>query len=232
MFRYFLKICIFTIILLYESNLFNNNAVEIGTYTLSYHNGRIQFRMLAQKNTNKKSYGTQLPHLLLKDKNQKDDEKKNLDPQITALVNLVDNMNITQEEKDKIKALTLKYIDSDDIKEKNQLINELKKYSNNEECKKHMDNYLMHLRMQNDIKCLKKKNLWNNIWIVAMTSLSIIILIVSMATYAFPGFSLFIVICILSTLMIYIFARFFPEIKLRFKKLKETCTNFFKKKSK
>ncbi|SOV84183.1 Pfmc-2TM Maurer's cleft two transmembrane protein [Plasmodium reichenowi] len=232
MFRYFLKICIFTIILLYESNLFNNNVVEIGTYTLSYHNGRIQFRMLAQKNTNKKSYGTQLTHLLLKDKNLKDKKKKNLDPQISALINLVDNMNVTQEEKDKIKTLTLKYIDSDDIKKKNKSINELKKYSNNQECKEHMDNYLMHLRMQNDIKYLKRKNLWNNIWIISITLLSIIILIATMAMHNFIGFSAFLMTYILSNLMIYILARFFPEIKLRFKELKETCTNFFKKKSK
>ncbi|SPJ11720.1 Pfmc-2TM Maurer's cleft two transmembrane protein [Plasmodium sp. DRC-Itaito] len=226
MFRYFLKICIFTIILC-ASNLFNKNGGEIGTYKLSYHNRRIQFRILAQKNTNKKSYGTKLTHLMVKDK-----KTKNLDPQISDLVNLVDNMNITQEEKDKIKALTLKYIDSDDIKEKNNSINELKKYSNNEECKEHMDNYLMHLRMQNNIKYLKRKNLWNNIWIVAITLLSIITLIVSLATNTFSGISAFIVTYILSNLMIYIFARYFPEIKLRFKLLKETCTNFFKKKSK
>ncbi|ETW63811.1 hypothetical protein PFMC_00370 [Plasmodium falciparum CAMP/Malaysia] len=121
MFHYIYKIYIFTIILC-ASNLFNNNVVEIGTYTLPYHNVGIQFRMLAQKNANKKSLGNTLMNLLLKE-----NKKTNLDPQTSSLVRLVDNMNITQEKKDKIKSLTLQYINSDDILEKNKSINELKK---------------------------------------------------------------------------------------------------------
>ncbi|ETW19348.1 hypothetical protein PFFVO_01704 [Plasmodium falciparum Vietnam Oak-Knoll (FVO)] len=231
MFHYFYKIYIFTIILC-ASNLFNNDGVEIGTYKLSYHNGGRQFRMLAQKNENEKSNGNTLKNTLLKDENKKGSKTKKLDPQITSLVNLVDNMDINEEQKDKIKTLTLEYINSDDIKKKNKSINELKKYSNNEECKEHMNNYLMHLRMQNEIKYLKRKNFWNNIWIVVITLLSIIVLIGAMAMYTFSGFSVFLVPFVLSNLMIYMFARFFPEIKLRFKEFKETCTNFFKKKNK
>ncbi|ETW57679.1 hypothetical protein PFUGPA_00372 [Plasmodium falciparum Palo Alto/Uganda] len=78
--------------------------------------------MLAQKNANKKSLGNTLMNLLLKE-----NKKTNLDPQTSSLVRLVDNMNITQEKKDKIKSLTLQYINSDDILEKNKSINELKK---------------------------------------------------------------------------------------------------------
>ncbi|KOB88041.1 hypothetical protein PFDG_04514 [Plasmodium falciparum Dd2] len=176
MFHYIYKIYIFTIILC-ASNLINHNVVEIGTYKLSYHNGGIQFRILAQKNTNKKPYGNTTTNIFLKNKKEKDSKTKDLDPQISSLVSLVDNMNITQEKKDKIKNLSLKYINSRDVKEKNESINELQKYSNNEECKEYMDSYLMHLRMQNDIKCLKRKNLWNNIWIVSTTLLLIIIMI-------------------------------------------------------
>ncbi|SPJ08666.1 Pfmc-2TM Maurer's cleft two transmembrane protein, putative [Plasmodium sp. DRC-Itaito] len=224
MFHYFYKIYFFTIILC-SSNLFNNNPGEIGTCTLSCHNGRIQFRMLAQKNANKKSFGNTLMNIF-----SKNNETKNIDPQISSLVNLVDNMNITEEEKHKIKTLTLKYINSDDIKEKNKSINQLKKYSNNEECKENMDNYLMHLRMQNDIKYLKRKNLWNNIWIVGITLFSIIIVIAVMCSTAFSPKDTFLFIFILSNLMIYIFARFFPEIKIRFKEIKKKCKNYFKKK--
>ncbi|ETW38880.1 hypothetical protein PFTANZ_00430 [Plasmodium falciparum Tanzania (2000708)] len=231
MFHYIYKIYIFTIILC-ASNLFNNNGVEIGTYKLSYHNGGIQFRMLAQKNTNKKSNGNTLTNILLKDKGEKGSKKKNPDDQISDLVSLVDNMNITQEKKNEIKNLTLKYINSDDVKEKNKSINELKKYSNNEECKKHMDNYLMHLSMQNDIKYLKRKNFWNNIWIIVVSLLSIILLIVTMSVTGFSDANIFLFIFIFSCLMIYLFARFFPEMKLRFKEFKETCTKFFNKKSK
>ncbi|ETW54352.1 hypothetical protein PFUGPA_04221 [Plasmodium falciparum Palo Alto/Uganda] len=146
---------------------------------------------------------------------------------------LVDNMNITQEKKNEIKNLTLKYINSDDIKEKNKSINELKKYSNNEECKEYIDNYLMHLRMQNDIKCLKRKNLWNNIWINSITLFLIIIMIAflfSVGDTPFPG--LFFLAFILLIFIIYIVARCFPDMKIGFKKIKETCTNFFKKKNK
>ncbi len=181
--------------------------------------------MLAQKNANKKSFGNTLTNILFKDK-----KKKNLDPQISSLVSLVDNMDITQEKKDKIKTLTLKYINSRDVKEKNESINELQKYSNNEECKEQMDSYLMHLRMQNDIKCLKRKNLWNNIWIVSTTLLLIIICIaciiagVIQANSAFyPAFSLLIFI-------IYIVARYFPDMKIGFKKLKTKLNTFFQNK--
>ncbi|SOS76389.1 Pfmc-2TM Maurer's cleft two transmembrane protein [Plasmodium sp. gorilla clade G1] len=223
MFHYFYKIYIFTIILC-ASNRFNNNGVEIGTYTLPYHNGGIQFRMLAQKNANKKSLGNTLMNLLLKE-----NKKTNLDPQTSSLVSLVDNMNITQEKKDKIKKLTLKYINSDDIKEKNKSINELKKYSKSEECKKHMNNYLMYLRMQNDIKYLKRKNLWNNIWIVAMTLFLIIVFLIIISLNIFSDYPGLFATCFLF-FMFYIFARFFPEMKIGFKELKETCTNYFKKK--
>ncbi|ETW20566.1 hypothetical protein PFFVO_00618 [Plasmodium falciparum Vietnam Oak-Knoll (FVO)] len=231
MFHYIYKIYIFTIILC-ASNLFNNNGVENGTYKLSYHNGGIQFRMLAQKNDNKKSNGNTLTNILLKDKGEKGSKKKNPDDQISSLVSLVDNMNITQEKKDKIKTLTLKYMNSDDIKEKNKSINELQKYSNNEECKEQMDSYLMHLRMQNDIKCLKRKNLWNNIWINSITLSLIIIMIACLV----PGFTFqpisSLPAFILLIFIIYIFGRYFPEMKMGFKKIKETCTNFFKKKNK
>ncbi|SOS77691.1 Pfmc-2TM Maurer's cleft two transmembrane protein [Plasmodium sp. gorilla clade G1] len=231
MFHYFYKVYIFTIILC-ASNLFNNDGVEIGTYKLSYHNGGRQFRMLAQKNENEKSNGNTLKNTLLKDENKKGSKTKKLDPQITSLVNLVDNMNINEEQKDNIKTLTLEYINSDDIKKKNKSINELKKYSNNEECKEHMNNYLMHLRMQNEIKYLKRKNLWNNIWIVAVTLLSIILLIATLSVSGYGGLSTFLFTYVLSNLMIYIFARFYPEMKIGFNQLKQTCTNFFKKKSK
>ncbi|KOB64060.1 hypothetical protein PFHG_05464 [Plasmodium falciparum HB3] len=224
MFHYIYKIYIFTIILC-ASNLFNNNVVEIGTYKLSYHNGGIQFRMLAQKNTNKKPFGNTLTNILFKDK-----KKKNLDPQISSLVSLVDNMNITQEKKDKIKNLSLKYINSRDVKEKNESINELQKYSNNEECKEYMDSYLMHLRMQNDIKCLKRKNLWNNIWIVSTTLLSIIILIACVFSVGFSESSAFYLAFIVLIFIIYIVARYFPEMKIGFKKLKTKLNTFFQNK--
>ncbi|CDO61819.1 MC-2TM Maurer's cleft two transmembrane protein [Plasmodium reichenowi] len=225
MFHYFYKIYFFTIILC-SSNIFNNNTAEIGTYTLSCHNGRIQFRMLAQKKANKKPSGNILTKLWLKD-----NKTKNPDPQISSLVSLVDNMNITEEKKDKIKTLTLKYINSDDIKEKNKSINELKNYSRNEECKEHMDNYLMHLCMQNDMKYLKRKNLWNNIWIISLTLFLIILIIVLISLGKVLDQS-GILLTFLSIFMIYIFARFFPDIKVSLKQFKETCTNFFKKKSK
>ncbi|SOS76159.1 Pfmc-2TM Maurer's cleft two transmembrane, putative [Plasmodium sp. gorilla clade G1] len=231
MFHYIYKIYIFTIILC-ASNLFNNNGVEKGTYKLSYHNGGIQFRMLAQNNTNKKSNGNTLTNILLKDKGGKGSKKKNPDDQISDLVSLVDNMNITQEKKNEIKNLTLKYMNSDDIKEKNKSINELKKYSNNEECKEYIDNYLMHLHMQNDIKCLKRKNLWNNIWINSITLSLIIICIACIVTGSIGGLSIFLPASFLLIFIIYIFARFFPDMKIGFKKIKETCTNFFKKKNK
>ncbi|KOB63836.1 hypothetical protein PFHG_04794 [Plasmodium falciparum HB3] len=224
MFHYIYKIYIFTIILC-ASNLFNNNVVEIGTYKLSYHNGGIQFRILAQKNTNKKPFGNTLTNILFKDK-----KKKNLDPQISSLVSLVDNMNITQEKKDKIKNLSLKYINSRDVKEKNESINELQKYSNNEECKEYMDSYLMHLRMQNDIKCLKRKNLWNNIWIVSTTLLSIIILIACVFSVGFSESSAFYLAFIVLIFIIYIVARYFPEMKIGFKKLKTKLNTFFQNK--
>ncbi|CZT98652.1 Pfmc-2TM Maurer's cleft two transmembrane protein [Plasmodium falciparum NF54] len=226
MFHYIYKIYIFTIILC-ASNLFNNNVVEIGTYKLSYHNGGIQFRMLAQKNDNKKSFGNTLTNILFKDK-----KKKNLDPQISSLVSLVDNMDITQEKKDKIKNLSLKYINSRDVKEKNESINELQKYSNNEECKEQMDNYLMHLRMQNDIKCLKRKNLWNNIWIVS-TTLSLIIICIAFVFYlASTHVSSQLYYFAFSPLIfiIYIVARYFPDMKIGFKKLKTKLNTFFQNK--
>ncbi|KOB63398.1 hypothetical protein PFHG_05150 [Plasmodium falciparum HB3] len=226
MFHYIYKIYIFTIILC-ASNLFNNNVVEIGTYKLSYHNGGIQFRMLAQKNTNKKPFGNTLTNILFKDK-----KKKNLDPQISSLVSLVDNMDITQEKKDKIKNLSLKYINSDDILEQNKSINELKKYSNNEECKEYMDSYLMHLRMQNDIKCLKRKNLWNNIWIVSTTLLLIIIMIASVFSFTLDLISAFYLVFIFLIYIIYIYARYFPEMKIGYKGIKEACKYYFNKKSK
>ncbi|CAX51181.1 Pfmc-2TM Maurer's cleft two transmembrane protein [Plasmodium falciparum NF54] len=230
MFHYIYKIYIFTIILC-ASNLFNNNGVENGTYKLSYHNGGIQFRMLAQKNTNKKSNGNALKNILLKDKSKKGSKKKNPDAEISDLVNLVDNMNITQEKKDKIKNLSLKYINSRDVKEKNESINELQKYSNNEECKEYMDSYLMHLRMQNDIKCLKRKNLWNNIWIVSTTLLLIIIMIACvywLASTPPPG--LFCLPFIVLIFIIYIVARYFPDMKIGFKKLKTKLNTFFQNK--
>ncbi|KNG74287.1 hypothetical protein PFMG_00540 [Plasmodium falciparum IGH-CR14] len=188
--------------------------------------------MLAQKNENEKSNGNTLKNTLLKDKSEKGSKKKNPYAKISDLVNLVDNMNITKEKKDEIKNLTLKYMNSDDIKEKNKLMNEFKKYSNNEECKEHMNNYLMYLRMQNDIKFLKKKNFWNNIWINSITLFLIIIFIAcifdgSVSTSSIPLLASFLLIFI-----IYIFARFFPDMKMGFKKIKETCTNFFQKKKK
>ncbi|ETW27061.1 hypothetical protein PFFCH_05534 [Plasmodium falciparum FCH/4] len=186
--------------------------------------------MLAQNNTNKKPFGNTLTNILLKDKGEKGSKKKNPDDQISDLVSLVDNMNITQEKKNEIKNLTLKYINSDDIKEKNKSINELKKYSNNEECKEYIDNYLMHLHMQNDIKCLKRKNLWNNIWIVSTTLLLIIIMIACIILRVYgPNFAIspasFLLIFI-----IYIFARYFPEMKIGFKKLKTKLNTFFQNK--
>ncbi|ETW20951.1 hypothetical protein PFFVO_00127 [Plasmodium falciparum Vietnam Oak-Knoll (FVO)] len=231
MFHYIYKIYIFTIILC-ASNLFNNNVVEIGTYKLSYHNGGIQFRILAQKNTNKKPYGNTTTNIFLKNKKEKDSKTKDLDPQISSLVSLVDNMDITQEKKDKIKTLTLKYINSDDILEQNKSINELKKYSKNEECKEQMDNYLMHLRMQNDIKCLKRKNLWNNIWIVSTTLLLIIIMIACVFSVGITESSAFYPAFILLIFIIYIFARYFPEMKIGYKGIKEACKYYFNKKSK
>ncbi|ETW41242.1 hypothetical protein PFNF135_04384 [Plasmodium falciparum NF135/5.C10] len=226
MFLYIYKIYIFTIILC-VSNLFNNNGVEIGIYKLSYHNGGIQFRMLAQKNTNKESYGNTLTNIFLKDNNT-----KNPDPQISSVVNLVDNMNITQQEKDKIKTLTLKYINSDNIKEKNKSFNELKKCSKNKECKKSMNNYLMYLRMQDDIKYLERINIWNFICIVAITfSLIILLLSVLCATGSNILYT-FLFTFIISSLMIYIFARFFPDIKIYFKEIKKKCKNYFNKKNK
>ncbi|KYN93054.1 MC-2TM Maurer's cleft two transmembrane protein [Plasmodium reichenowi] len=228
MFIYIYKICIFTITLC-TTNLFNNNGIEIGTYKSSYHNGGIQFRMLAQKNSNKKSNGNTLMNIFLKDKNEKGSKTKKLDPQISSLVSLVDNMNITEEEKDKIKNLTLKYINSDNIVEKNKYINELQKYSKNEECKEHMNNYLMYLRTQNDIKYLKRNNFWNNIGIVTMTLFLIILLTVFILLGIITdNYGLFLT-CIL-IFMTYICARFLPEIKICLKDLKETCTNCFKKK--
>ncbi|CZT98676.1 Pfmc-2TM Maurer's cleft two transmembrane protein [Plasmodium falciparum NF54] len=231
MFFYIYKIYIFTIILC-ASNLFNDNGVENGTYKSSYHNGGIQFRMLAQNNTNKKSNGNTLTNILLKDKGEKGGKKKNPDDQISDLVNLVDNMNITQEKKNEIKNLTLKYMNSDDIKEKNKSINELKKYSNNEECKEHMDNYLMYLRMQNDIKCLKRKNFWNNIWINSINFFVIIIMIACVVVGLIEASSISYPLCIFPVFMLYMLVRFFPDMKMGFKKIKETCTNFFQKKKK
>ncbi|SOV83913.1 Pfmc-2TM Maurer's cleft two transmembrane protein, putative [Plasmodium reichenowi] len=198
---------------------------EIGTYTLSCHNGRIQFRMLAQKKANKKPSGNILTKLFLKD-----NKTKNPDPQISCLVSLVDNMNITQEKKDKIKTLTLKYINSRHVKEKNKSINELQKYSNNEECKEYMDSYLMHLRMQNDIKCLKRNNLWNNIWILSTTLLLIIIMIACIFSVGITNSSALIPACILSIFITYIYARYFPEMKIGFKELKTKFNTFFQKK--
>ncbi|SOS76924.1 Pfmc-2TM Maurer's cleft two transmembrane, putative [Plasmodium sp. gorilla clade G1] len=226
MFHYIYKIYIFTIILC-ASNLFKDNGVEIGTYKLSYHNGGIQFRMLAQKNANKKSFGNTLMKILLKD-----NKTKNIDPQISSVVNLVDNMNITQEKKNQIKTLTLKYIKSDNIKEKNKLINEIKKYSKNKECKKNMNNYLMYLRMQDDIKYLERINILNYIWVVTITFLLIILSLVVLCSASYYGLATFLFTCILSSLMIYILAPFFPEIKIYVKKIKRTCKNYFNKKTK
>ncbi|SPJ10053.1 Pfmc-2TM Maurer's cleft two transmembrane protein, putative [Plasmodium sp. DRC-Itaito] len=229
MFHYIYKIYFFTIILC-ASNLFNGNVVEIGTYKLSYHNGGIQFRILAEKNTNKKPYGNNFMNIILKDKKEKDSKTKNPDPQISSLVNLVDNMNITQEKKDEIKNLTLKYINSKDVKEKNKSINELQKYSNDEECKEYMNSYLIHLSMQNDIKCLKRKNLWNNIWIV-LTTLSLIIIMIScLISVGFSDISGFYVAFILLICIAYMFARYFPDMKIGFKKLKTKLYTFFQKK--
>ncbi|KOB87492.1 hypothetical protein PFDG_03646 [Plasmodium falciparum Dd2] len=229
MFHYIYKIYIFTIILC-ASNLINHNVVEIGTYKLSYHNGGIQFRILAQKNTNKKPYGNTTTNIFLKNKKEKDSKTKDLDPQISSLVSLVDNMNITQEKKDKIKNLSLKYINSRDVKEKNESINELQKYSNNEECKEYMDSYLMHLRMQNDIKCLKRKNLWNNIWIVSTTLLLIIIMIACIIAGVLHANNAFYPAFILLIFIIYIVARYFPDMKIGFKKLKTKLNTFFQNK--
>ncbi|KNG77222.1 hypothetical protein PFMG_03388 [Plasmodium falciparum IGH-CR14] len=187
--------------------------------------------MLAQNNTNKKPFGNTLTNILLKYKGEKGSKKKNPDDQISDLVSLVDNMNITQEKKNEIKNLSLKYINSDDIKEKNKSINELKKYSNNEECKEYIDNYLMHLRMQNDIKCLKRKNLWNNIWINSIT-LSLIIIMIAcvfsllITPYPYLFYSAF----ILLIFIIYIVARYFPDMKIGFKKLKTKLNTFFQNK--
>ncbi|KOB63508.1 hypothetical protein PFHG_05182 [Plasmodium falciparum HB3] len=186
--------------------------------------------MLAQKNTNKKPFGNTLTNIFLKNKKEKDSKTKDLDPQISSLVSLVDNMNITQEKKDKIKNLSLKYINSRDVKEKNESINELQKYSNNEECKEYMDSYLMHLRMQNDIKCLKRKNLWNNIWINSITLLLIILLIATMSVTGFSQNNIFLFIFIFSCPMIYLFARYFPDMKIGFKKLKTKLNTFFQNK--
>ncbi|SCQ12605.1 Pfmc-2TM Maurer's cleft two transmembrane, putative [Plasmodium sp.] len=248
------------------------NAVEIGTYKLSYNNGGIQFRILAQINTNKKSYGNNMKNILLIDKNEKgnkakdnktkvnkpednkaknnkikdnkikDDKtednktkdkktkknkKKDHDPYISFLVNIVDNMNISQEKKDRIKTLTLKYINSDDIIEKNKSINELEKYSNDEECKEHMKNYLMYLHMQNNIKYLKRYHLWNRIGSVAITLLLIfiIIIIILVAASSFEDVWIYALALILIPI-VYMYARFFPEMKIAFKALKENYTNF------
>ncbi|SOV84140.1 Pfmc-2TM Maurer's cleft two transmembrane, putative [Plasmodium sp.] len=231
------------------------NPVENRTYKISYHNGLIQFRMLEQINTNTKPYGNNLTKVLLNVKNEKgnkakDNKKKDNktvnnktkvnktvnnktkdhNVQIHCLVNLVDNMNITHEKKDEIKTLTLKYIYSDDMKEKNKSINELEKYSKEEECKEHMDNFLIKLRMQNDIKYLERENFWNNVWILAVNILLLISIVVICATPSGGNIELFVVG--ISIFMIYIYARFFPEIKLDFKELKETCKNYFKKKCK
>ncbi|SOV73810.1 Pfmc-2TM Maurer's cleft two transmembrane, putative [Plasmodium sp. gorilla clade G3] len=300
------------IIILSATNLFNNNAVEIGTYKLSYNNGGIQFRILAQKITKTQPYGNTLTKVLLNMKNEKgnkakdnktkvnkpednkaknnkikdnkikddktednkaknnklkgnikknnktkenkikdnktkfsitkhiktklsktkDNKTKKNDPQIQSLVNLVDNINITQEKKDTIKTLTLIYIVSDDIVEKNKSINELEKYSNDEECKEHIHNYLIHIRMQNDIKYLKRDNFWNKIGIVTIIALLIILMTGIIATNTLSGLSLYLVIFTPLILMIYLFARFFPETKICFKELKEKYTNFFQKKKK
>ncbi|ETW27044.1 hypothetical protein PFFCH_05517 [Plasmodium falciparum FCH/4] len=181
--------------------------------------------MLAQKNANKKSLGNTLMNLLLKE-----NKKTNLDPQTSSLVRLVDNMNITQEKKDKIKSLTLQYINSDDILEKNKSINELKKYSKNEECKENMDNYLMYLRMQDDIKYLERNNTWNNIWIVTMTLFLIIIMIACIFSVGITHASAFYPALFLAVFLIYMYARFFPEIKITFTELKKKLYKFFQKK--
>ncbi|SOS76649.1 Pfmc-2TM Maurer's cleft two transmembrane protein [Plasmodium sp. gorilla clade G1] len=221
MFHYIYKIYICA------SNLFNNNGVENWNIQ-NYHtiNGGRQFRMLAQKNTNKKIKWKYLKGYIV----EKGSKKKNPDAQISDLVNLVDNMNITQEKKDEIKNLTLKYMNSDDIKEKNKSINELKKYSNNEGCKEYIDNYLMHLRMQNDIKCLKTKNLWNNIWIVSMTVLLIIIMIACAFSVGITESSAFLPACFLLIFITYMYGRFLPELKIAFNELKTKLYTFFQKK--
>ncbi|SOV74949.1 MC-2TM Maurer's cleft two transmembrane protein, putative [Plasmodium sp. gorilla clade G3] len=158
-------------------------------------------------------------------------KSKTPDPQILSLVNTVDSMNITQEKKDTIKNFTLKYINSDDIKEKNKSINELEKYRNDEECKEHMDNYLMYVRMQKNIKYLKRDNFWNKIGIIAITLLLIIVMIVFLSSGATDGSVGFFYLGI-SFLMIYLFARFFPKSKFPFIELKENYTYFSKKKIK
>ncbi|KNC36272.1 hypothetical protein PFLG_01133 [Plasmodium falciparum RAJ116] len=155
---------------------------------------------------------------------------KDLDPQISSLVSLVDNMNITQEKKDKIKNLSLKYINSRDVKEKNESINELQKYSNNEECKEYMDSYLMHLRMQNDIKCLKRKNLWNNIGINSIILSLIIIMIACIIAGVVQAYNVFCPAFSPLIFIIYIVARYFPDMKIGFKKLKTKLNTFFQNK--
>ncbi|SCM18756.1 Pfmc-2TM Maurer's cleft two transmembrane, putative [Plasmodium sp.] len=181
--------------------------------------------MLTQKKANKKSFGNTLMNILLKD-----NRTKNPDPQISSVVKLVDNMNITQEKKDKIKTLTLKYINSDNIKEKNKSINELKEYSKNKECKKHINNYLMYLRMQDDIKYLERIYIRNYIWTVAITLISIILLLAVLCSTSKIGLFIFLFTYILPCLIIYIFAPFFPDIKIYFKEIKKTCKNYFNKK--
>ncbi|EWC90695.1 hypothetical protein PFNF54_00594 [Plasmodium falciparum NF54] len=95
-----------------------------------------------------------------------------------------------------------------------------------------MDSYLMHLRMQNDIKCLKRKNLWNNIWINSITLTLIIIMIACVFSVEITSSSALYPAFILLIFIIYIYARYFPEMKIGYKGIKEACKYYFNKKSK
>ncbi|ETW43932.1 hypothetical protein PFNF135_01709 [Plasmodium falciparum NF135/5.C10] len=88
----------------------------------------------------------------------------------------------------------------------------------------------MHLRMQNDIKCLKRKNLWNNIGINSIILSLIIVMIgcvfavgITSSSAIYPAFIPLIFI-------IYIVARYFPDMKIGFKKLKTKLNTFFQNK--
>ncbi|SOV83938.1 Pfmc-2TM Maurer's cleft two transmembrane, putative [Plasmodium sp.] len=219
-------------ILLYVKNVKDNKIVNNKTKVNKTVNNKTKVNKTLYNKTkvNKIVYNKPKDNKI-KDNKTKQNKTKDRDPKISYLFKLVDNMNISQDKKDKIRTLTLNYRDSDDKVEKNKSINELKKYSNEEEYKEHMDNYLMHLRMQDDIKYLKRENFWNKMGSVAITLLLIIILIVIISLDISNGAGGY-TFLLISIPIIYIFARFFPEIKLRFKKLKENYTNFFIKKGK
>ncbi|SBS91833.1 Plasmodium exported protein, unknown function [Plasmodium ovale] len=89
--------------------------------------------------------------------------KKNEITSIEFLLGLIDNMEITDEEKVHIKELVKKYVHSNNPFVQVKIYNEIKEHTKNEQCKNRKRRFVNFFNLDKRINSFKKTKLWENI---------------------------------------------------------------------